>query len=98
MMNTKNNILLIAFFFLFANSVFSQWTKGKGKGYYKVSGWYLEADEHFTSSGDTSPNLTRSQFNVSFYGEYGITDKLDVIAYVPFFSRVTKNFIIFSNS
>jgi len=91
MNNNNNNILIIILVFLFTSSAFSQWTKGKGKGYYKVSGWYLEADEHFTANGDKDPNLTRSQFNVNFYGEYGITDKLDVIAYVPFFSRVTEN-------
>ena len=85
------NIFILAFVFLLSNTVFSQWNKGKGKGYYKLSGWYLQADQHFTGTGDIEPNLTRSQFNLSFYGEYGISNKFDVIAYVPFFSRGTEN-------
>ena len=91
MKNTINKLWIVALVLLATNSAFAQWNKGKGNGYYKVSGWYLEADEHFTDTGDKDPNLTRSQFNVSFYGEYGITDKLDVIAYVPFFTRATEN-------
>lgn len=91
MKNSRNNLALIALLFLFTSNTFAQWNKGKGNGYYKLSGWYLQADEHFTDTGDKEHNLTRSQFNVSLYGEYGITDKLDVIAYVPFFTRATEN-------
>lgn len=90
-MNSKKNILIITLAFLLSNGVFSQWTKGKGNGYYKLSGWYLQADQHYTNTGDIDPNLTRSQFNASVYAEYGISDKLDVIAYVPFLSRATEN-------
>ena len=70
---------------------FAQWSKGKGKGFYKLSAWYLNTDQHFTDTGDTDPNATRTQFNLNFYGEYGLTDKLDAIAYVPFFARATQN-------
>ncbi len=84
-----NKLIVI---FLFATTVVAaQWTKGKGKGYYKLSTWYLEADEHFSNSGEKSPLTTRGVFNVNFYGEYGITDKLDVIVYVPIFVRSTQN-------
>ena len=74
-----------------ANSTYGQWTKKKGKGYYKVSAWSLIADEHYTDTGEIDPNATRGYFNLNFYGEYGITDKLDVIAYVPFFTRTYQN-------
>jgi len=69
----------------------AQWVKGENKGYYKVSGWLLEADQHYTSTGEIDPNATRGIFNLSFYGEYGITSKLDIIAYIPFFSRTYQN-------
>ncbi|MEW4922450.1 hypothetical protein [Algibacter sp. 2305UL17-15] len=91
MMNSKKVLFVIIFAFLFSNSVFSQWTKGKGKGYYKLSAWYLEADQHYTDTGETDPNITRSQFNINFYGEYGISNKFDVITYIPFFSRAVEN-------
>ena len=76
---------------LVTTSLMAQWTKGKGKGYYKLSAWYLEADEQFTKSGEKFPFTTRGVFNVNVYGEYGITDKLDAIAYVPFFTRSFQN-------
>jgi hypothetical protein len=77
---------------LFLTQVVSaQWSKGKGKGYYKLSAWYLNTDQHFTDTGEIDPNVTRTQFNVNFYGEYGISDRWDVIAYVPFFARTTQN-------
>ena len=64
---------------------FGQWGHEKGKGYYKVSSWLLISDQHFTDQGEIDPNATRGQFNVNFYGEYGLTDKWDLVAYIPFF-------------
>ncbi len=86
----KHQKLIIAFL-LISTSLTAQWTKGKDNAYYKLSAWYLEADEHYTSSGAISPLTTRGLFNVNFYGEYGLTDKLDVIAYIPFFVRSFQN-------
>jgi len=83
-------LVVIAVFFVFQNN-YAQWVKGKGNGYYKLSAWSLVADEHYTSSGEVDPNATRGNFTLSFYGEHGITDKLDVIAYIPFFTRIYQN-------
>lgn len=83
-------IIVIAILLLSQVS-FGQWSKGKKKGFYKLSGWYLNTDQHFTDTGDIDPNATRSQFNLSIYAEYGLTSKFDVIAYVPFFARATQN-------
>ncbi|MFI0429789.1 hypothetical protein [Mariniflexile sp. HMF6888] len=91
MMNSKKILFVIILAFLFSNTVFSQWTKGKGKGYYKLSAWYIVADQHYTDTGKTDPNITRSQFNISLYGEYGISNKFDIISYIPFFSRAVEN-------
>lgn len=66
------------------------WPKKKGTGYYKVSQWWVISDKHFTSSGLTDPNIRTGIFNTSFYGEYGITDRLTGIVYFPFFSRVHR--------
>ena len=86
----KTTLLFISILLLTQVS-FAQWSKGKGKGYYKLSAWYLNTDQHFTDTGEIDPNATRTQFNLNFYGEYGISNKLDVIAYVPFFARATQN-------
>ncbi len=90
MTKMKRIILLIAVS-LIAQTSFGQWSKGKGKGFYKLSAWYLKTDQHYTDTGDIDPNVTRSQFNVNFYTEYGISNKLDLVAYVPFFARATQN-------
>lgn len=76
---------------LITQATFAQWSKGKGKGYYKLSAWYLSTDQHYTDTGAIDPNVTRTQFNLNFYGEYGVSDRWDVIAYVPFFARATQN-------
>lgn len=85
-----NSIFVIGFFLIFQHS-YSQWTSGKGKGYYKLAAWSLIADEHFTSSGEIDPNATRGNFTLSVYAEHGLTDKLDVIVYAPFFTRIYQN-------
>lgn len=86
---------IVAFTLVFAFfTTNAQWTKGKGNGYYKLSAWYLEADQHFTGNGEIDPNATRGQFNLNFYGEYGLINNLDLVAYVPFFSRNFQNNIL----
>ncbi len=85
-------ILTLALFTAFMTQ--AQWTKGKGNGYYKLSAWYLQADQHFTSNGEIDPNATRGQFNLNLYGEYGLTNSLDIVTYVPFFSRNFQNDIL----
>ncbi len=84
-------LILVSILSLSIQTINAQWVKGKKKGYYKLSAWSLVADQHYTDTGDIDPNATRGLFNLSFYGEYGITDKLDVIAYIPFFSRTYQN-------
>ena len=75
---------------MFQNN-YSQWTKGKGNGYYKLSAWSLVSDQHYTSSGEIDSNATRGNLTFNFYGEYGVSDKLDVIAYLPFLTTVYQN-------
>ena len=88
---SQNKLTYIILLLLFSSSINAQWNKGKGNGYYKISAWSLVADKHYTDTGALDPNATRGTFNLSFYGEYGLTDKLDLIAYVPFFTRVYQN-------
>lgn len=77
---------------LFAfQSNYAQWTKGKGNGYYKLAVWSLVADQHYTNTGAIDPNATRGNFTMSLYGEYGVTDKVDVITYLPFLTRIYQN-------
>ncbi|MDC8003317.1 hypothetical protein POV27_04600 [Aureisphaera galaxeae] len=71
-----------------------QWSKGKGNGFYKLSAWYLQSDQHYTDTGRIDPNVTRTQFNLSFYGEYGVSESLDLVGYIPFYARAAQNNIL----
>ncbi|NRT14828.1 hypothetical protein HNP99_001172 [Flavobacterium sp. 28A] len=84
---TKIAIVLV----MITQMSYGQWNKGKGNGYYKLAASSLVADEHFTSAKEKDPNITRGNFVVSAYGEYGISDKIDLIAYVPLLARVYQN-------
>ncbi|WPR70643.1 hypothetical protein SLW70_11945 [Flavobacterium sp. NG2] len=76
---------------LFSQIIFGQWNKGEGNGYYKLAASSLVADEHYTSAKEKDPNITRGNFIISAYGEYGLTDKFDLVAYLPLLSRVYQN-------
>lgn len=67
------------------------WTQKKGDIYVKLSQWWLVADQHYTDIGIIAPNATVGVFNTSLYAEYGITNKLTGIVYMPFFSRSLIN-------
>ncbi len=87
----QKSILLILLMTPVYVSAGGGWTKSKGAAYYKVSQWWVEAAKHYTSNGSIDPNATTGIFNSSFYGEYGITDRVTAIAYFPFFSRTYRN-------
>ncbi|MGB0891071.1 MAG: hypothetical protein ACPGUU_01875 [Flavobacteriaceae bacterium] len=87
----KKHILLVALLVIVSSNLQAQWSKGKNNGYFKLSTWYLKSDQHYTDTGAIDPNATRTQFNTNIYAEYGISSKLDIIAYVPFFTRTAQN-------
>ena len=87
-------ILLVAI--ILFTSVQGQWINEKGKGYYKIGSWSLLVDEHYTDQGIVDPNATRGLFISSFYGQYGLSSKINLITYIPFlvknyqFAQVSK--------
>lgn len=87
----KNNYLIFLTFLIFSTTISAQWSKGKGKGYYKLSTWSVVADKHYTDTGEIDPNATRGTLNIGFYGEYGLSNKIDLISYIPFFTRNFQN-------
>ncbi|SMD39048.1 hypothetical protein SAMN04488029_4020 [Reichenbachiella faecimaris] len=95
-MKFLNVLLTCALVGIFANSVLAGggWVHAKGKGYFKLSQWWVIADKHYTDTGETDPNVTMGTFNTSFYGEYGITDRLNGQIYFPFFSRSFHNEVV----
>ncbi len=81
-------LLLICSFQLFAGG---GWPQPKGHGFYKLTQWWVIADQHFTDTGLLDPNVTNGIFTTSIYAEYGFTDRLTGIAYAPFFTRAYFN-------
>lgn len=93
-MYKHNKLLITVLFLIFTTSLVAQWNKGKGKGYYKLSLWSIKADQHYTDTGEIDPNTTRGTFNFNFYGEYGLGKKIDLITYIPFFTRTYQNNVL----
>ncbi|MEM1127599.1 MAG: hypothetical protein AAGI71_13180 [Bacteroidota bacterium] len=67
------------------------WTQRKQSGFYKVNFRFVSAGSFYERSGTQIDIPTLRDYTVSFYGEYGLTDRLTAFAYVPFFERITLN-------
>lgn len=64
------------------------WVHTKGKGFFKLSGWWISANNYYNLDGSSvSASGNFSYYNVNAYGEYGLTDKLEVQVYFPFLSQ-----------
>lgn len=74
------------------------WTYEKGKGYFKLGQSFLQSDQFFNPDGEIIDIRTTGYYATSFYGEYGLTDRLTAVAYVPFFTRNTLNRVRFRMS
>lgn len=88
------SIITLAMFISISVNAGGGWTQPKGGIYLKLSQWWIVSDQHYTDAGLIDPNVTSGIFNTSLYGEYGITDRLTAIAYVPFFSRAYNNNVV----
>lgn len=75
-------------------SVAGGWPQPKKSGFFQLSERWLISNEHFTDKGLIDPNVTTGLAISSFYGEYGLTNKLTVRAYVPFLVSNFQNNII----
>jgi hypothetical protein len=91
-MNMKNFLftclLMYCSFFAFAGG---GWPQEKGKGYFKLSENIIVADKFFNLQGEVIDITTISLYTTSLYGEYGFTERLTGILYMPFFVRSTLN-------
>lgn len=70
------------------------WTAGKGDMYHKMTVNWYEADKAFNDSGNRHPldnNGRFSDFNVAYYGEYGLTDTLTVLGSVSYKSMESED-------
>jgi hypothetical protein len=89
----KKSIVVSLIFLVAANALAGGgWPQPKGKSYFKLSQSYLLSSKIFDGNGnvtDLSPSY--GYFATSLYAEYGFTDRLTGIIYMPFFAKATKN-------
>lgn len=92
-MKIKNIISSLILVLFYSMSIYAGggWPQKKGKGYVKLSEWFIVANQHYTSQGLIDPNVTAGLYNTTLYLEYGLTDKLTAVVNFPFFSRATVN-------
>ena len=67
------------------------WTYVKGKGFVKISQNAIYGDRLFNPEGEVIDITTIGYYATSIYAEYGLTDRITAVAYVPFFTRNTLN-------
>ena len=84
-------ILLLAFGLTPSVLTAQAWTKSKGEGFYKLDFSSVNTSNIYDMNGKVVPFRTLGNYTTSFYGEYGVTNKITAIAYIPFFVRNVVN-------
>ncbi len=74
------------------------WTQKRGHGFYKLEGRFIYAQRFFEPDGKLIDIPTLSDYTTSFYGEYGLSERFTLVAYVPFYKRIALNRQIGENS
>lgn len=83
--------LLSVFIFSIGDSLAGGWTQKKGKFYIQLSSQFMRSGKFHDINGTTVDINTLSDFTISLYAEYGITDDITILTYVPFYHRLTLN-------
>ncbi len=92
-------ILLTLTLFISINSFAGGgWSEKKGAGFFKLGQYVIISDDFFNPMGEVITIPTVSYYATSIYTEYGLTDRLTGVAYIPFFVRTTLNEIEFRQS
>jgi hypothetical protein len=81
-------LFLVVFFLegIFNNAqAQSGWVRDKKSAYLQLSYSYFASDNFYNLSGNKLTTNTFSQHSIHFYGEYGLLDRLTIIASVPLF-------------
>ena len=91
-----NTILLFSILLLCqSNSFANGWPQPKGYGFFKLDFSAIRARQFYGMDGNiydiNGAGTLLGNYTTAFYGEYGITDRLTAIAYVPFLVRNTVN-------
>lgn len=67
------------------------WTQSRGHGFYKLGGQLIRATQFYEPDGTRITIPTFGDYTTSVYGEYGLTQRVTVVTYIPFVKRITLN-------
>ena len=86
-------ILLFILSFVSYNALGGGWPQPKGKGFFKLSQFFLIGKSFYNDDGSEQKDAfpTTGIYITNFYGEYGLTDRLTIGAYIPFLYRGVRN-------
>jgi hypothetical protein len=87
----KKLALILLLFFTIDAQAGGGWSQPKGKGFFKLGQSAIVAGSYFSPSGDFLDITTTSLYTSSVFLEYGLTDRLTGIVYMPYFVRSTIN-------
>ena len=84
-------IILFVLLILSQETFAGGWTLKQGRVYFQISSQIVNTDQFRDAQGLklTIPKL--EDYTVSFYSEYGITNDLTAIVYLPFYRNITLN-------
>ena len=80
----RSLIILAIVIFSSAISFGQAWTKEKGESFLKLDFTTLSGNKLFNDKSEVIDFQDYSFNTVSFYGEYGLTNKLTAVGYIPF--------------
>ena len=84
------SLALIALFFV-QDVLGGPWPQRRKHGFYKIGFGFVQANRYYEPNGNLISIPTLSDYTTSFYGEYGFTDRLTGVAYIPLVQRITLN-------
>jgi protein XagA len=86
---------LLCLFFDFDQAAATGWPQPKGHGFYKLDFYSIRARRFFSDDRQVydinGAGTLFGAYTTSLYAEYGLTNRLTAVAYVPFFVRNTVN-------
>ncbi|HMR90438.1 MAG TPA: hypothetical protein PKD51_19890 [Saprospiraceae bacterium] len=79
----KHSLFAICLLCVVCNASGQAWTKEKGKSFLKLDFTTITGNQLFNDKAEVVDFQDYSFNTVSFYGEYGITNKLTAVGYIP---------------
>jgi len=73
------------------------WLQKKDEGFFKLNQSIIHGNQFFNGAGEQTDIITTGVYQTSLYAEYGISNKFNLIGYLPFISRLTLNDVAFAS-